>query len=206
MDNAVALVQAYLRVNGYFTVSEYPVVERLRGGGTRMMTDLDILGFRFPGAGRVLAHARGHPEADGRIESDPVLAAPSTSADMLIGEVKEGTAELNRAARDPRVLEVVLARFGCCPASEARRTAERLVRTGSAKSCDGHLIRLVAFGVAPEAGAAKGCMVVPLAHVVSFLQTHLREHWDVLRHVQPKDAAFGFLTMLEKVRSAEPAA
>ena len=24
MDNAVALVQAYLRVNGYFTVAEYP--------------------------------------------------------------------------------------------------------------------------------------------------------------------------------------
>jgi hypothetical protein len=30
MDNAVALVQAYLRVNGYFTVAEYPVVEAMR--------------------------------------------------------------------------------------------------------------------------------------------------------------------------------
>ena len=50
MDNAVALVQAYLRLNGYFTVSEYPVVEELRHGGVRTMTDLDILGFRFPGA------------------------------------------------------------------------------------------------------------------------------------------------------------
>jgi hypothetical protein len=29
MDNAVALVQAYLHVNGYFTVAEYPV-SRLR--------------------------------------------------------------------------------------------------------------------------------------------------------------------------------
>jgi hypothetical protein len=27
MDNAVALVRAYLHVNGYFTVTEYPVVE-----------------------------------------------------------------------------------------------------------------------------------------------------------------------------------
>lgn len=26
--DAVALVQAYLRVNGYFTVTEYPVLER----------------------------------------------------------------------------------------------------------------------------------------------------------------------------------
>ena len=30
MDNAVALVQAYLRVNGYFTVAEYPVLEATR--------------------------------------------------------------------------------------------------------------------------------------------------------------------------------
>lgn len=27
MDTAVALVQAYLHVNGYFTVTEYPVLE-----------------------------------------------------------------------------------------------------------------------------------------------------------------------------------
>jgi hypothetical protein len=27
VDNAVALVQAYLRVNGYFTVSKFPVIE-----------------------------------------------------------------------------------------------------------------------------------------------------------------------------------
>ncbi len=28
MDNAVALVQAYLRVNGYFTVAEYPSLKQ----------------------------------------------------------------------------------------------------------------------------------------------------------------------------------
>ena len=33
MDNAVALVRAYLRVNGYFTVAQYLVVEALRQGG-----------------------------------------------------------------------------------------------------------------------------------------------------------------------------
>ena len=29
MDNAVALVQAYLQVIGYFTVTEFPIVEYL---------------------------------------------------------------------------------------------------------------------------------------------------------------------------------
>jgi hypothetical protein len=40
MDNAVALVQAYLRVNGYFTVAEYPVLEATRDGGYRAATDV----------------------------------------------------------------------------------------------------------------------------------------------------------------------
>jgi hypothetical protein len=35
MDHAVALVQAYLRVNGYFTVSEYPIIVPDGGGGYR---------------------------------------------------------------------------------------------------------------------------------------------------------------------------
>ena len=51
MDTAVALVQAYLNVNGYFTVVEYPVLEAYRGGHARSVTDLDVLAFRFPHAG-----------------------------------------------------------------------------------------------------------------------------------------------------------
>lgn len=88
MDSAVGLVQTYLRVNGYFTVVEYPVVE-LRGG-FRTATDLDILAFRFPGSGRRIpgeggAGRRRHPP----FTSDPLLEVPHGEADMLIGEVKE---------------------------------------------------------------------------------------------------------------------
>ena len=32
MDTAVSLVETYLRVNGYFTVTEFPVVESSHGG------------------------------------------------------------------------------------------------------------------------------------------------------------------------------
>ncbi len=45
MDSAVALVQAYLHVNGYFTVAQYPVLEAFRGEHARSVTDLDILAF-----------------------------------------------------------------------------------------------------------------------------------------------------------------
>ncbi len=115
MDNAVALVRAYLHVNGYFTVTEYPVVEAMRPGDFQMMTDLDVLAFRFPGAGN-LVPARGPAAATHErvFETDPVLGASAEQADMLIGEVKEGRAELNRAARNPEVLRAVLTRFGCC--------------------------------------------------------------------------------------------
>jgi hypothetical protein len=50
MDNAVALVQAYLRINGYFTVAEYPILETHGRNAVQMATDIDILAFRFPGA------------------------------------------------------------------------------------------------------------------------------------------------------------
>lgn len=46
MDTAVALVQAYLHINGYFTVTEYALVE-VSHRHARSRTDLDILAFRF---------------------------------------------------------------------------------------------------------------------------------------------------------------
>jgi hypothetical protein len=48
VDHAVALVESYLRLNGYFTVTEYPVIEACKFGGYRTATDLDVLAFRFP--------------------------------------------------------------------------------------------------------------------------------------------------------------
>jgi hypothetical protein len=98
MDNAVALVQAYLRVNGYFTVAEYPVVEAMRPGGLRVATDLDILAFRFPSAGRLVPGPGKSLARDSILSgADDALGVDPEEADMLIGEVKEGCAELNQA-------------------------------------------------------------------------------------------------------------
>lgn len=49
MDTAVALVQAYLNVNGCFTIAEYPVLEAYRRRPARSVTDLDILAARCSG-------------------------------------------------------------------------------------------------------------------------------------------------------------
>ena len=64
MDTAVALVQAYLHVNGYFTVAEYPVLEAYRGEHARTVTDIDILAFRFAAAALALIEKWGR--CDGR--------------------------------------------------------------------------------------------------------------------------------------------
>lgn len=195
MDNAVALVQAYLRVNGYFTVAEYPIVE---AAGHRSLTDLDILAFRFPRAGHRASQRRGRQTMDAEVfRLDPALGRPGELADMLVGEVKEGRVRLNEAARDPAVLRAGLTRFGCCSPEEAPRVVAELGRVGHAKTNAGHAIRLVAFGSIPGEEPA-GYTAISLGHVVAFLKGHLRRHWDVVRHVQTKEPVLGFLLTLEK--------
>ena len=203
MDNAVALVQAYLHVNGYFTVAEYPVVEAVRRGGYRMATDLDILAFRFPGTARVVP-GRAGGKAGGKEMSvpDPELRCPAGESDMLIGEVKEGRAKLNPSTRRRDVLSAVLTRFGCCPQRDIEQVVACLMQNGHARTPMGHDVRIVVFGAVTGDAEKRHYQMIPLGHVVRFLQNYLRLNWAVLRHAQFKDPAFGFLATLEKALNA----
>lgn len=196
MDNAVALVQAYLRINGYFTVAEYPILESRGSGAVRMATDIDILAFRFPGAVRQILGRRGRDRQDGLSIPDPDLKVPSGGPDMIIGEVKEGGAHLNKSMRDPSVISAALARFGCCDAAGADAIAQRLLHNGRAETHEGHLVRIVVF--APAGNDERRFQVIPLARVSEFLRKYLREHWEILHHVQFKDPVLGLLMTLEK--------
>ena len=196
VDNAVALVQAYLHINGYFSVAEYPVIEAVgKGDGYRTATDLDILALRFPGAGRLVPGKRAD---EALYAPDPLLHCPDDQADMLVGEVKEGHATLNRGATDPSVLRSMLARFGCCPTHDVGQLVQQLIRKGRVTAPSGHHVRLVAFGSGTKSVAGRHYEVIDLGHVVQFLQHYLRQHWEVLRHAQFKDPALGFLMALEK--------
>lgn len=196
MDPAVALVRAYLHVNGYFTVTEYPVLEALEAGGYRTMTDLDVLAFRFPGAGR-----RVGDDLDG-FEPDPELGASPGKADMIIAEVKEGEATLNRAATEPAVLRAALLRFGCCAESEVDGAVGGLRSDGRATLSNGHVVRLVAFGQSPSE-PIENVRVITLGHVTRFLRDYLDEYWDALHHADSKDPAIGILMALEKAERGE---
>ena len=197
MDTSVALVQAYLRINGYFTVTEYPVIASRSDGTYRTATDLDILAFRFPNAGKLVPGRRPGRDED-LFSVDEALMTSTEHADMLIGEVKEGHAQLNDAVSDPAVLRAVLAGFGCCSRAEAPRIAEMLIRDGSALLSSGHRIRIAIFASIVGGAGASRQVVISLGHVVHFLRSYLDEHWEVLRHSDTKDPAFGFLMTLAK--------
>jgi len=198
MDNAVAIVQAYLRLNGYFTVTEFPIIEAMRQGGHRVATDLDVLAFRFPRAARVVPTPGRSGEHDRDLGGlDPALGLNGDEADMIVGEVKEGRAELNRGARDPAILRAVLTRFGCCDADEATDLVEGLIRHGAVDTRHGHRVRLVAFG-SSVGDASPGYQTVRLGHAVAHIVTHLRQHWDALHHAEFKDPALGFFATCMK--------
>lgn len=199
MDTAVALVQAYLHVNGYFTVAEYPVLEAYRGDHARSVTDLDILAFRFAGARHDVIRGRGRaPLGRQAFAPDPILHCPADRPDMIVGEVKEGAAHFNPAMRDPVVLEVAVARFGCCPADHVRDLTRQLLSLGHVITPTGHSIRMVAFGDVSDSDRPGAWTTVPTRHVVLFLRSHLRAHWGVLRHAQIRDPALGVLALIEK--------
>jgi hypothetical protein len=200
VDNAVALVQAYLHVNGYFTVAEYPVLEAVRGEHARSVTDLDILAFRFAGAGHDVIRGRGRRPLGGQaLAPDPTLGCPADRPDMIVGEVKEGAARLNPAMRNPVVIEVALARFGCTPPQDAPGLARQLLAQGHATTAAGHAIRMVAFGDIPDTDRQGPWTTVPMGHIVRFLRSYLKEHWDILRHAQIRDSALGMLALMEKL-------
>jgi hypothetical protein len=200
MDTAVSLVQAYLRVNGYFTVTEYPVIAAGRDGMYQTATDLDVLAVRFPKAGRLVPSRRGSDED--HLAVDDALALSAEEPDMLIGEVKEGRAQLNKAASDPAVLRAVLVGFGCCPRTEAAQVAAALLRDGHASLANGHRVRTAIFASVVEGADTSRHLVISLGHIARFLRAYLDQHWDVLRHSDSKDPAFAFLMMLAKAERA----
>jgi hypothetical protein len=199
MDHAVALVQAYLQLNGYFTSAEYPIIAGTARSGFRTLTDIDILAFRFP-SGEPLAPAgrKSSPKGLDVTGLDPGLEVPPGSIDMIIGEVKEGRVGINTGIRDPEILKTVVNRFG--EVSDAGAVVHQLLKTGTAQIPPSFSVRLIAFGSFPPGAPVPPCRIISLGHVLSFLQAYVHKHWDMLRHLQFKDPAFGFLMTLEKAR------
>ena len=204
MDVAVSMVRAYLHANGYFTVSEYPVVESLSEGRFRVATDLDILAIRLPGAGRLVPGRRNDGSADTLLSSpDNVLQSSDDRIEMLIGEVKEGRAELNRGAHDPGVLRSALRRFGGFEDSCCDSLIDQLLEHAVAEVEGGPRVRLLAFGSWDDPEIRGPYRVITLGHIVRFFERVGEAYWDRLSSAQFKDPFVAFMMLLEKARRFE---
>lgn len=194
MDNAVALVQAYLRLNGFLTVTEFPILEAMRRGEGRAGAEIDVVGVRFPGAGVPVTGAGMVRET---FHIDPLLAPRGDAIEVLFGQVREDHAELDQTVTDPLVVRAALLRFGCCTLAEVGAVVGTLIRTGEATSPSNKHVRMVVFatGSSPE---CVPCAVIPLGHVAEVVAAYLRENWEILQSVPLSDPSFGFLAMLEK--------
>ena len=201
MNAGVALVQAYLHLNGYFTTVELPVIRGSGEGLFQEVTDVDVLGVRFPGAASVVPRGRPGPEDDLRFPTDERLDLPTDAMDVLIGEVKEGKARLNEALRTPDVLGTVLLRVGCCPPAHLGRVVEELRRRGNSRLTAAEAgipcrVRLVAFG---DGGGGTGYSVIHLAHAARFVREYLTRYHHVLHPADIGDPVLGLLHLLEKL-------
>lgn len=200
MDPAVGLVRAYLQLNGFFVMTEYPVLEEVPGGGYRPTTDLDVLAVRFNNTGHFVGGVGGAGEA-GRVlrAADAALEVGRAELDFLIGEVKQGSAELNRGARDPRVLRAALVRFGAFNPATIDVIVQRLIDSGDTRSQSGWArVRLMAFGSTPPGRTAKGYSVMLHRHMVGYVRRAIESHADMLLAADLKDDSLATLALLSK--------
>jgi hypothetical protein len=199
MDTAVALVKTYLQANGFFTVTEYPILESI-GLTTRTVTDIDVLALRFPGAGGIGAEA---PTGGLRIEPDTALEVSDSQIELIIGEVKEGAAELNKAARDPAVVAAALRRFGAMARDVEEELVRELLEDGEAFHPAGIRVRQMVFATKPPTRHRYAYLWMDICQIAEWMQGQVEEHWDQIKMIQSKDPALSFLLLFEKARRGE---
>lgn len=200
MDTAVALVRSYLQANGFFTITEYPILELLADESARTVTDIDVLGIRFPGAG---AGSDDASMGGLMIEPDPMLDIHEDQIEVIIGEVKEGAAVLNKSAREPAVLMAVLRRLGAIDPDIAAGIVDQLVEKGEANHPAGIRLRLTVFASKPPTRKNYTYRWISHGRIAKWLTEQVRTNWDSAKAIQSKDPALGFLLLFEKARRGE---
>lgn len=204
MNAGVDLVQAYLHLNGYFTITELPVIRETRRGGYEEVTDLDILAVRFPWAAFTVPGGRPGPEDDLSLKLDGMLVADHGMVDVIIAEVKEGKPRVNDRLRSREALLTALRRVGCGPDPVLLVAVEDLLRHGETKITGPDVpapvrVRILAFGDG-KSGRRPGFRIISLAHVARFVEGYLDRYHEVLKPSDLPESTLGILHLLRKVR------
>ena len=132
---------------------------------------------------------------------DPELGGSDEEMDVIIGEVKEGEAQLNPALLRAETVAFAIRRVGCPVETvemEARSIAEGGERHFTLPGRIRCLVRVVAFAGQGEVGKP-GIRTISLAHCADFITRRLVEAEDVLAGIQFKDPVLSFLALQLKL-------
>lgn len=197
MDIAVNLVESYLRLNGYLTLSEFEVQRRAASGVFETITDVDIMALRLPGPQYA---GDPHRDRDCRmlLVDDPVLELGDDLIDVIVGEVKQGEAHFNPGIRRHEVLHSVIRRvewlYGEPIPDVVAALQEGLMRMSPARGGGEVRTRLVAFGRSPRSDLH----TISLSHMVETILEFFSGLDEAFKPVQFRDPAPAMLSLLLK--------
>ena len=199
MDAASGLVEVYLRVNGYLTLSEWQIQALNRHGQWDTVTDVDILGLRFPGPVYLADSHDPEVQSTLRVDGELLQLEPDT-IDVIIGEVKEGEAVLNPALTRHETLHTVLHRLSWLYEDHGLDRVVSELASGaishSAAPGGGKVrTRLVAFGQAPQATVN----TIPIGLILENAAAFLAAHDDLLRSAKFANPVAATLKLMHKV-------
>lgn len=201
MNAGVSMVQSYLRLNGFFTLTEVPVIRRGHKGQYHELTDVDILAIRPPCARTLVSQGKPGIQDDFVFEPDQALNLEEDVNEVIIGEVKLGKPKVNPGLFTDETLTTAVARVGLCREDELPGLVHALRHGGEGSGGEGrgrYRFRIVAFGDG-RSGRRPGYTVVSLADVSRFLTAQLRRYREILNPVEPGDPTLATLQLLDKL-------
>ncbi len=198
MDIAVNLVESYLRLTGYLTLSELEIHARNEDGTFRTVTDVDIIALRFPGDTFI---AEDDLTADHRmlLATDEALMLEGDVIDLIIGEVKQGDAIFNPGLRSHPTLHSVLRRVEWLYEggidTPIQDLIDHCVALAPARGGGTIRARLVAFGQA----SANDLHTINLSHIITTMTGFMARYDHVLPPYNFSDPAPALIQLLQKV-------
>lgn len=196
VDIGVSLVEGYLRLCGYLTLSEFGIQGRASDGSFESITDVDVMGLRLPG--EIYAAPPDGSDARLLLIEDPVLQLQPGVVDVIIGEVKQGEAEFNPGLRRREVLATLLQRvewlYGEPLEAVVDALTNRYLRMSPARGGGQIRTRLVAFGRSPYCDLH----TISHAHIVEAMVGFLSGLEEAFHPIQFSEAGPAMVNLLLK--------
>lgn len=198
MDAASGLVEVFLRVNGYLTLTEWQIQVMNARGQWETITDVDVVGVRFPGD-IFLAESQDPDIKETLKVSADLLNLDRGVIDVIVGEIKEGEAVFNPALTRYETLYTVLHRISWLYANDGlEKVVSDLGAHGisyqTAPGGDSIRTRLVAFGQSPAADVN----TIPIDLILEQSTQFLAAHDALFRSVRFVNPVAATLKLLHK--------